>query len=138
MSEWLFRMFLAIFAGGVLLEEQRYTYRLLVVRRHPFGERYMAMAFGRFVALPQPWYSAAPYDQRVEDGLRHEAIHVEQAQRYGLLMWCLRYVAGCITGIRRGHWYRRNPLEIEAVLRSGSPWDWARELISEGYSATQH
>lgn len=138
MSEWLFRLFLALFAGGVVLEQQRSRYRLLVVRRHPFGSSYLAMAFGRFVILPYDWYAAEHYDSRVSSGLRHEEIHVEQAERYGLLMWCLRYIGGCITGLRRGHWYRRNPLEIEAVLRSGSPHDWAAELIEEGYSATQH
>ena len=48
--------------------------------------------------------------------LRHEAVHWEQYERYGLFGVYWRYAWG-----RLRHGYRENPAEVEARERAGSP-----------------
>lgn len=50
--------------------------------------------------------------------MRHEAVHVRQWHRYGLIGFAARYVGAYAKWrlYRKGHWgaYRRIPFEIEA------------------------
>ncbi len=60
--------------------------------------------------------------ERSERLLRHEAEHVAQYQRYGLLGFFRRYFAAYVRGRVRGygHWaaYRRIPFEASAEWRA--------------------
>lgn len=78
-----------------------------------------AITIGSVVSVRRG-HEASPYL------MRHEAVHVRQWHRYGVIGFVVRYVASYVKWrlCRKGHWaaYRRIPFEIEAdwVARHGT------------------
>ena len=69
-------------------------------------------------AITMPWRRIYIIRERLDDAIlrRHEMIHIEQIDRDGVVLFCLRYVW---WSARYGYW--NNPYEVEAYAREREP-----------------
>ena len=72
----------------------------------------------RASAITMPWRRIYIVSRRFDDAVlrRHELIHIEQIDRDGVVLFCLRYVW---WSARYGYW--KNPYEVEAFAREREP-----------------
>ena len=69
-------------------------------------------------AITMPWRRIYVVAERFDDPVlrRHEMIHIEQIDRDGVIVFCVRYLW---WGVRHGYW--NNPYEVEAYARENEP-----------------
>ena len=83
-------------------------------RPAPLPIRWWLKATG-FSAITMPWRVAYYRDWPPPAGLvAHEAVHLEQIERYGAWGFAVRYL-----WLLMRHGYEAHPMEIEARIRSG-------------------
>ena len=72
-----------------------------------------------FAAIWMPWRRIYVLEQRFHDTVlrEHERVHSEQAEREGVIAFCIKYLW---KTFRHGYW--DNPYEIEARTRYGYNW----------------
>ena len=68
------------------------------------------------VAITMPWRRVYMLPAYFEDETirRHELVHIEQIERDGAVVFCVKYLWWLLR-----YGYRRNPYEIEAYDREG-------------------
>lgn len=86
--------------------------RAVFVEAGPFWRP--ALRLLRASAITMPWRRIYIIGERIDDQVlrRHEMIHIEQLERDGTIMFCLKYLW---WSVRHGYW--QNPYEVEAYRR---------------------